>query len=271
MICPNCGTDAGNFKFCPNCGAKIEDVAEEPAAQELAVQEPVNNSETGSNKKHKKKRLGCTGTLVAILAAFIVIAAAIAAGLKILDFYETKKQADIDNTNYVEMTDTVVGLVRKFDDLNIVSFRSNIKNVSEKTIESITFTFAIYNDDAVEKADTGITDSVVLSPGESSEFARKTGAGFDDVIIDDTYIVNRNSIQIKEIEIKFSDETTVTQNVSIPIEKIYFKGVDGDKYYYIKRDEDGRIAEQCSIDTDSLDGNLPDKYIFDVPYYYSED
>lgn len=275
MICPNCGTNAGNFKFCPNCGAKIEDVAEEPAAQEPAAQEPVNNSETGSNKKHRKKHLGCTGTLVAILVASIIIAAAIAAGLKISDFYFEKKQVDIDNTNYVEITDTVVGLERINNNLKIDGFRFNIKNVSEKTIESITFTFAVYNDDDVEKADSGLEWDIVLSSGESSEIALMCRnirhPDFEDVIINGTYIVNRNSIKIKSIVIKFSDETTVTQNVSIPIEKIYFLGADGDKYYYIKRDEDGRIAEQCSIDIDSIDANFRKKYLYDYPYYYSED
>ena len=265
MICPNCGTDAGNFKFCPNCGAKIEDVAEKTAAEE-----PVNNSETDSNKKHRKKHLGCIIPLIAILVVIITMVAIFIV-----------RKVYIDNTNYVEITDTVIGLGigqnnldKDKGDLQIVCFRSNIKNVSEKTIESITFTFAIYNDDGVEKADTDMYENVVLSPGESSESVTDPGryyTAFIDVIIDGTHIVNRNSIKIKGIEIKFSDETTVTQNISIPIEKVYFKGVDGDKYYYIKRDEDGRIAEQCSIEVDSI-GELPDEYIFDTPYYYkSED
>ena len=275
MICPNCGTDAGNFKFCPNCGAKIEDVAEKTAAEEPAAQEPVNNSETDSNKKHRKKHRSFTSRLVAILVAILVVGITIAAGINVGNLIDKIKQADIDNTNYVEITDTMVGLERVNNGLCIACFRPNIKNVSEKTIESITFTFAIYNDDGVEKADCSTYVAVVLSPGESFENALNYRISrcpeFEGMIIDNKYIVNRNSIKIKGIEIKFSDETTVTQNISIPIEKIYFKGVDGDKYYYIKRDEDGRIAEQCSIEVDSID-EIPKEYRFDTPYYYkSED
>jgi hypothetical protein len=52
MICPNCGTDAGNFKFCPNCGTSLdetvknaEETANESTAFESTSQEESSKSE----------------------------------------------------------------------------------------------------------------------------------------------------------------------------------------------------------------------------------
>ena len=51
MICPNCGTDAGNFKFCPNCGTSLDEAVKntEETANESAVSESTSQEESSKS------------------------------------------------------------------------------------------------------------------------------------------------------------------------------------------------------------------------------
>lgn len=255
MNCPNCGKDVGDSKFCTECGNPVETKAEEITTE-------------SKSKKKKSKLNGCGVAIVIVL----VIIAGIIIVPQIAYKYKT------ESTSYVEISDTEVGLNDLIDDLYILSFKYNIKNISEKTIESMKITFAIYNEDGIEKATSSYTYDIILKPGESTDpdkfaYWESRSFEFEDVIIDGVYTVDYKSITIKTIEFKFSDETTDVQTLNYPVDEIYLRGTNGDVFYYVTRNDDGTIAEQCSTEIDPENGvrDIPEEIRFDDPYYVSVD
>ena len=255
MNCPNCGKDVGDSKFCTECGNPVETKAEEITTE-------------SKSKKKKSKLNGCGVAIVIVL----VIIAGIIIVPQIAYKYKT------ESTSYVEISDTEVGLEGNGqidDDLDMLSFKYNIKNISEKTIESMKITLAIYNEDGIEKATISYTYDIILKPGESNDpdrFAYWKSPHcleFKDVIIDGVYTVDYKSITIKTIEFKFSDETTDVQTLNYPVDEIYLRGTNGDVFYYVTRNDDGTIAEQCSTEIDPENGvrDIPEEIRFDEPYY----
>lgn len=66
MICPNCGKDAGDAKFCPECGAPISTQPPQP---------PKEGAWSGvvPEEPKKKKKGGCLKIGLIVLAVFVVL------------------------------------------------------------------------------------------------------------------------------------------------------------------------------------------------------
>lgn len=267
MFCPNCGKDAGESKFCPECGAEVS---------VLRTSADTGNSKENTKKKSKKP-IGCLIVvfLFAIVAAIVIVP-------KYVKYLGQKTSVEDSSSAYIEVSNTEVGLYGLSNDISIISFYYNFKNVSDKTIESMTINFSIYNDEGIEKATTKYINDLILKPGESTDpekfdywkfYASKYSAGyyleFSDVIINGTYTVDYSSVKITSIEFKFSDETTATQELNYPIDRIYIRGINDNIFYYVKRSEDGLISEQCSkVMDDNGAWEIPEEERFDMPYYY---
>ena len=267
MYCPNCGKDAGESKYCPECGS------------EVTVRESPSETQNSKDTPKKKGKKGC-GIAIAIIAVIIAIVIGV---LFVVPMFSnsTGKNENDNKTKYLEISDTELGLLTYVNsDIAIISFKYDIKNISEKTIESMTEHFSIYNEDGVEKGSTKYTKELILKPGESTDpekfdywkyFSSTIAPGYDlefeDVIIDGVFTVDYKSVKITSIELKFSDETTDTQIMDYAIDRIYLKGTDNKVNYYIKRNEDNLITEQCSIVFDDNNKKAPEGYN-DKPYYY---
>ncbi len=225
----------------------------------------------------KSKAIGC-GIIAAIIAVIIGI---IVIAPKIVKIKEK-------SVSYIELSDTELGLegvhvgLVSSESIDVLSFHYVVTNVSDKNIESLKFYFSIYNDEGVEKSSASFSKNILLKSGESSspdEFdywkfhASKYYAGyameFKDSIINGEYIVDYKSVKLTKVDINFSDETSATQIMDYPIDKIYLKGNSNDIYYYFTRDDNNRISEQCSTVIDPKNGvwDIPQEVRDDEPYY----
>ena len=86
MICPKCGYDAGEAKFCPECGEKMLLLSTEEN-QTISVQD---------NKKSKKKIIVVISVAVAIIGLFVALFGSIASRGKYVE-WSTIKADYIDN------------------------------------------------------------------------------------------------------------------------------------------------------------------------------
>lgn len=272
LYCPNCGNDTGDSKFCQKCGTEV--------AENKSLSESQNSN--GKTKVKRNKAIGC-GIIVAIIAVIIGI---IVIAPKIFETRENESREK--SVSYIELSDTELGLkgvhvgLVSSESIDVLSFHYVVTNVSDKNIESLKFYFSIYNDEGVEKSSASYSKDILLKSGESSSpdefdywkfYASKYYAGygmeFEDSIINGEYIVDYKSVKLTKVDINFSDETSATQIMDYPIDKIYLKGNSNDIYYYFTRDDNNRISEQCSTVIDPENGvwDIPQEVRDDEPYY----
>lgn len=99
MICPNCGKEISESKFCPECGAKT-DTDDTPASQQEAINDnsyyealkKIEKEKKQEQKsKKKKKRIGC---LAAVIVIILLVLSPIV-GLKIADTNKKREEAKV--------------------------------------------------------------------------------------------------------------------------------------------------------------------------------
>lgn len=75
MICPKCGADANNAKFCPECGVNVTDGS--IAAQPTIV---INNVNTNANTNVNQNAVGAAGTGISNKSKMVTLILAIVLG-----------------------------------------------------------------------------------------------------------------------------------------------------------------------------------------------
>ncbi len=161
MICPNCGTDAGNFKFCPNCGTSLdeavknaEETANESTAFESTPQEesPKSEEENIANSSYdnedlapqsqpleneenytssKKQHFNTSKIIKAIIIAVVVVIA-ITGAIKII---KANSLTDEEKTAVSEVVSEIDGLpdeISESDSKKISSVKEKYNALNEK-------------------------------------------------------------------------------------------------------------------------------------------
>lgn len=278
MNCPKCGNEAGESKFCPECGFDMTNgIQTESEVNEKDISKKENSGvdyyealkkveeekQKKEKTKSKKKAIGCAIPLVILILLIAVIF-----GAPIIA--EKQKRSKPDAVNIIK---SVMTLSRNKEDLEMTDLYVKVENVGEKSIESLEFTFAVYNDEEIEKATITYPVSAIIKPHETFEGAENGGLYnflryFSNIFIDTQSTADIWSIKIKEIKVKFSDETEQIQECNLPVSEIYFHGMIDNVFYYVERNDAGRIVEQKKIDadTDNLK-SLTDDELGDEMYY----
>ena len=302
MKCSKCGTDVGDSKFCPECGAKIEvdNDGEKVESKDTTNNPLINPKPEDSQEKDEsltsKKSSGNKKTLIVFALLFVIILI-VCFFIKGIVNKKGKDDASIDDNTIsvadtstsedviepaVKVHDTILTMKQNMKtdanaaNMDLCSFFGIIDNNSEKTIEHITFTLNIYNKDGYEKGETSFKIDTIIEPGESTLPLDKDGKfyywkkndyfspSFKNIAIEHQYIVDLNSVKITEIEIKYSDNTSEKIECDDSIDEIYYQAAMWDVFYYVERDESGRVIKQMSCPIGEMDVH---QYL-DIPYIY---
>ena len=73
MICPKCGKDAGEAKFCPECGEKLTTVTEESETVEIAQNSAVDTPQAPEIEMPKHEKKNKKKIIIAAAAAVVVV------------------------------------------------------------------------------------------------------------------------------------------------------------------------------------------------------
>ena len=225
------------------------------------IEDEKKQAEISEKKKAKKKKaIGCSVVLaiIAIIVAVIFI-------VPMFSSTETNNNSNNveEEKNLVELRADSISLFRETrqensngqSDIIIADFDLFLKNISGKDIEKIGLTFTLYNNEGVAKSNTTYEFEMVVPNGEEVELTplqwnystlftvsiaqqKVYGMKFPDVFVGPGLsvlepVADYKTVSVSKITIKYSDETTETQEGKYSIENVYYTGVFEGTFYYI--------------------------------------
>ena len=127
MLCPKCGKDVGEARFCPDCSTEIK-------------QEEIYKSSNPKEKMSPKKRRGCLTSII-IFFVFICILSAVIANSEttanVADSGETEQTQTLPDLELIDYSDESDGLLRY-----VVG---HIKNNTNRTYSYVQVSINLYD------------------------------------------------------------------------------------------------------------------------------